>query len=256
MKKLTNILAVFGLVTVIHAQNLLTNGSFELPVVATGSATNFSGAFSIPGWTGYATGNGISSSAGIVNGGVLGPFPLDGDQTFTPDGGNPPPGSYIQQTFSTTVGKSYLVTYGLYRYNDQTGSNLLMEAQIFDQNTNVLLSVYSRATGAWTYASEKFTATTTNSTLRFTDVSSSGLNTDTSIDNVSVVEIDPMPQVTVTTVKAIKVEGTVGVTYAIQVSNDYSNWTTVDTIILNKSPFLWIDQNTSDQAAYYKVVTP
>lgn len=131
-----------------------------------------------------------------------------------------------------------------------------MEAQIFDQNTNVLLYTYSRPTGAWTYVSEKFTATTTNSTLRFTDVSQSGLNTDITLDDVSVIEINPMPQVTVKMVKAIEVQGTVGATYAVQSSNDYSNWTTIDTIVLNKSPFLWIDQNVNDKALYYKAVTP
>lgn len=49
------------------AENVISNGSFETPVV-TPPHLNFSGSFTFGGWTGYSTGNGTTGMCGIVSG--------------------------------------------------------------------------------------------------------------------------------------------------------------------------------------------
>jgi hypothetical protein len=181
---------MFGLLSISsgNAENLIVNGSFENPII-TGNELNFSGAFSIPGWSGYSTGNGTTSSSGIINA-TVGPPPLDGSQDFSFNGGNPPAGSYIEQSFATTEYQQYSLTFSLYRFNDQT-SAVQLNAGLIDPSANTILNLTAvpQANAGWTTFTEQFTSDAASLTLKFTDTSPSNPNTDLIIDAVSIVAV-------------------------------------------------------------------
>ena len=170
----------------------LINGSFEEPFVA--SNLNFTGAFSFNGWSAFSTGTGGDGNAGIVFGTDYGLTPFDGNQHFSFNGGNPPPGSYIEQTFSTVPGVSYTVAFGIGRNSafldpQQSLAALELISQVFNQTGDLLnfLPAQPSVSIAYTPTSFSFVANSATSRLRFTDVSASNPNTDLFIDSVSVV---------------------------------------------------------------------
>ncbi|MDB6121837.1 MAG: hypothetical protein JWQ71_830 [Pedosphaera sp.] len=52
----------------------------------------------------------------------------------------------------------------------------------------------------------------------------------------------------------LQITGTVGRTYQIQSSPNTSSWTNTATILLNSSPYLWIDQNPIQGNKYYRAL--
>jgi len=56
------------------------------------------------------------------------------------------------------------------------------------------------------------------------------------------------------TFPGITISGIVGRTYQIQSSSDMVTWTTQTTILLNSSPYLWIDQNLVRGNKYYRAL--
>ncbi len=52
----------------------------------------------------------------------------------------------------------------------------------------------------------------------------------------------------------LTITGTAGGTYEIQTSPDMTTWTTVATILLNSSPFLWVDQSGVIGTNFYRAV--
>jgi len=52
----------------------------------------------------------------------------------------------------------------------------------------------------------------------------------------------------------LQIAGTVGRTYQIQSSPDMSNWTTRATLLLNSSPYLWVDQNAVSGKRFYRAM--
>ena len=107
MRKVATLLSVLFLFTALDAHaNLITNGSFETPLVPVGGFTNFgSGSTLITGWTV------VGPEVSIVNGTFTQSgfsFPAeDGNQwlDLTGDGSNSLEG--VQQTVSTTPGTHY-----------------------------------------------------------------------------------------------------------------------------------------------------
>lgn len=173
-----------------RAQNLLVNGSFEEPAVT--SNLNFQGAFSFPGWSGFSTGSGPGGgNAGIVPGVNFGLAPYDGNQAFSFNGNNPPPGTYIEQTFQTSPGLEYSVTLAVGRNNGFPSQALELFSQVFDSTGNQLASLTSAppSTVGYSPVSFSFVADSDSSRLRFTDVSGSNPNTDLFIDAVAVSEV-------------------------------------------------------------------
>jgi len=53
------------------------------------------------------------------------------------------------------------------------------------------------------------------------------------------------------TYPGLKIIGTVGRTYQIQTSPDLNTWTTKTTVLLNSSPYLWIDQDAAAGKQFY-----
>ena len=172
--------------------NLLINGSFEDPLVS--YQDNLTGSFSFPGWTGFSTGSGGDGNAGIVAGVQYGLAPYDGNQLFSFNGNNPPAGTYIEQSFATTLGSEYTVAFAVGRdggYPDQT---LTLESQIFGSSGQIAVQISQPPSSiGWSLESFTFIADSGLSTLQFTDISGSNPNTDLELDAVSVTAVVPEP---------------------------------------------------------------
>lgn len=135
------------------AVNLITNGSFENPVVSAPFSTVVAGSPTITGWTVAGT------SVDIVS------------QTFNPtyparDGvqcidlaGSPGPGR-ISQSFATVVNQQYIFGWS----GSSNGSSQTMEVFL---NGNLLFSFNVPSQGTWTDYSWTFTATSTTSSIGF-----------------------------------------------------------------------------------------
>ncbi len=56
------------------------------------------------------------------------------------------------------------------------------------------------------------------------------------------------------TYAGLQIIGTVGRTYQVQTSPDMNTWTTQATLLLNSSPFLWIDQTPINGNKFYRAL--
>jgi hypothetical protein len=74
------------------------------------------------------------------------------------------------------------------------------------------------------------------------------------------ITFNPQPQVVsganlnIGTYAGVTITGAVGRTYQIQSSPDLNTWTTVATVLLTSSPYLWIDQNPIAGNKFYQAV--
>jgi hypothetical protein len=172
------------------AANLLDNGSFESPSIS--SSWNFTGDFSFAGWSGFSTGSGNGGgNAGITFGTDFGLSPADGNQAFSFNGDNPPAGSFLEQTFTTTPGLEYQVTFAVGRNNGFSDQMLGLRSDIFDGSDALLFSENFQPPATVSFATELFSffAASTTCRIRFTDISGPNPNTDVFLDAVSVVQV-------------------------------------------------------------------
>lgn len=56
------------------------------------------------------------------------------------------------------------------------------------------------------------------------------------------------------TFPGLQITGVIGRTYQIQSSPNLNTWTTVGTVLLNSSPYVWVDQNPVSGSKYYRAV--
>lgn len=83
---------------------------------------------------------------------------------------------------------------------------------------------------------------------------------DTGNNRIRNITFNPQPQVLppasllLNTYPGLQINGVIGRTYQIQTSPDLNNWTTTATLLLNSSPYLWIDQNPVSGSKYYRAV--
>jgi hypothetical protein len=83
---------------------------------------------------------------------------------------------------------------------------------------------------------------------------------DSSNQRIRQISFNPQPQVVtganlgIGTFAGVTINGAVGRTYQIQSSPDLNTWTTRATILLNASPYLWIDQNPIAGNKFYRAV--
>ena len=147
-----------------------TNGSFESPALAAGGTTALAaGSTALTGWT---VGNGGIVS--LVNGAFYGASPVDGVQQVTFNSGDGPTGGSIFQTFSTTVGRTYSVSFNVGRLGTGDGTMSLV-ARVTSGESFLLGTLNAIAPGSPGYGPAQnfsFTATTSSSRLTFTDTSS------------------------------------------------------------------------------------
>ncbi len=172
--------------------NLIINGNFEDPQV--NSEDNFTGSFSFPGWTGFSTGSGGDGNAGIDAGVNYGLTPYDSTQLFSFNGGNPPPGTYIEQSFATTPGSEYSVSFAVGRNNGFPDQILTLESQVFGASGQLALQISTPPSSiGWALENFTFVADSDLANLQFTDISGSNPNTDMDLDAVSVTAVVPEP---------------------------------------------------------------
>lgn len=174
--------------------NLLVNGSFELPVlssnvVVTGGDTN------ILGWSITGT-----SPMFFETGTNQGLAPRDGLQVVSFNISDSPPGNTLAQTFVTTQGQAYSVTYYVSRGGGGAGTVRLRAAVTSATGATLAMTDSTApATVGWSPVQTMFfVATTTASTLTFLDNSLVTASVDAFLDDVTVAPAPPgVPIITV-----------------------------------------------------------
>lgn len=161
-------------------------------------------------WT--TTGNLTYSLEGIFPG-------TDGDRCAVFNNGQRPPNGVLTQQFTTNVGETYTLDFnvGVYAFNTQQQRlNVTVEsggATLLDNTTTVTGG--GGGTTRWTSRQFQFTASSSVTTIRFTDVSTATDSLDLLLDNVKVVgqrwnlnvEDDPAYVFTSTTVSPPDLNG-------------------------------------------------
>lgn len=166
--------------------SLITNGSFELPDVTTGTPGDSGANPTIPGWTlDLTSGDDIRVFDGDFFGG--GVVAQDGDQYlgFTSFGGTD--GGILSQSFATQIGKTYTVSFWANNASFEPSTHRLDVT--VDTTVPTTLAALPSASNEWQFFSFTFDATAVLSTLSFESVIVSGdsSGTDILLDNVSVV---------------------------------------------------------------------
>jgi len=162
-----------------------TNGSFELPLVATNSIRYFNNGDS--GLTGWSVG-GIQGTVSLVNGFVPQTIgPADGAQWLILNAGMNPTGNGISQTFDTQTGRTYSVSFRVGKVGVAPG-NMEVTATVTGDGGIVLgtLAATQSTTGWGPSRAFTFTATSATSVLTLVDTSSTTIDTDAALDNVTV----------------------------------------------------------------------
>jgi choice-of-anchor C domain-containing protein len=140
--------------------SLIINGGFEAPALSNGAVATFT---SIPGWT-------INGNIDVLNNLWA---PAEGQQVIDLVG-NTGPGTYIQQSFATTPGQIYNLTFEYANNVDTTDAtaNVLLTgaSSLLNQNFSHSGSIASNMN--WTLFSTEFTADASSTTLRFTHITS------------------------------------------------------------------------------------
>lgn len=67
-------------------------------------------------------------------------------------------------------------------------------------------------------------------------------------------QVVPPANLQLNTYAGIQITGTIGRTYEIQESPDLQTWNTAATVLLNSSPYLWLDQRPASGKQYYRAV--
>lgn len=85
-----------------------------------------------------------------------------------------------------------------------------------------------------------------------TYVADSGNQRIRSITNNPVPQIVDAGNLSVSNYPGVKITGVIGRTYQIQTSTNMVNWTVSNTLVLNSSPYLWIDQEPDANRKFYR----
>lgn len=165
------------------------NGSFELPSIAVNTVVP-NGSAAITGWT--VSGAGQLS---LVTGVSLGLPALDGSQKIEFNAANSAPGYTIAQTFLTTPGESYAVSFNVGRGPANVAGAMSVQGTVTSTSGQPLGTLDGVAPSSGWSAPHSFTfvATTTASTLTFLDTSLTTSGVDVYLDNVVVRQLGATP---------------------------------------------------------------
>lgn len=178
----------------VAAQNLITNGSFETPIVPAGSFTDFpSGSTLITGWTVFGPAGGVSivsgsfSQSGVTTPAQSGAQLLD----LTGNGTNSTEG--VQQTVATIPGHQYQLTYFI--GNNSSGSffgitstvNVLINGVQVFSDTNSAVNLTSLT---WQQFTHTFVASTASTTIGFQNADPPA-DSANGLDNVVLTDLTP-----------------------------------------------------------------
>ena len=181
--------------------NVITNGSFESPLVPAGGWTDYaSGSTAIPGWTVVGAAGGVSIVSG-TDVQLCCAFPAeDGAQylDLTGDGTNAVEG--VEQTFSTTIGTNYTLTFWVGNVDNPsagfgTASTVNVKlgglnGTLLDSVTN---SVNNSTTQTWQMFTTSFTASGSTTAVDFLNGDPGNDNTN-GLDNVSINSTSAVPE--------------------------------------------------------------
>ncbi|HXZ12499.1 MAG TPA: choice-of-anchor L domain-containing protein [Candidatus Sulfotelmatobacter sp.] len=169
--------------------NLITNGSFETPVIPPGTFSNFgSGSDGITGWTVVGAAGGVSIVSGTFSqDGIT--FPAeDGVQwvDLTGDGTNAVEG--VEQTVATTAGTNYVLTFWVGNANGGIfGPTSTVNVKLGGINGTLLGTATNSMSvpglQVWQQFTMTFTASGTSTTIDFLN-GSAATNNNTGLDNV------------------------------------------------------------------------
>jgi len=173
---------------------LLTNEGFETPVLTSNTSSdlrdingNTALASSFTGWTvEAATGTPTISLVNGDPGSLLGLTPVEGSQYLSFNGAGGQAGGKIWQSFTTSIGQEYTVSYSVGRSGlGGGGDTVSLEAKV--NNAGNTTQNTSKSELSWTSQSFTFTASATSTILSFVDVSTAALaNYDLALDGVSI----------------------------------------------------------------------
>jgi hypothetical protein len=198
MKSLiVSLMAVVGLLTVapLASANLLTNGSFETPIVSATGFTNFSvGSVSLTDWTVFGPANKDVSIVGgsFSQNGVS--FPAqNGIQWLDLTGFDSNSTEGVSQAVATTTGDQYQLSYFI---GNTTGGGIFGSTSTVDVLLNGSLAfadtnaTSSPTTQNWEQFSHTFIAGGASTTIGFRNADPAGDN-DNGLDNVVLIDLGP-----------------------------------------------------------------
>lgn len=146
---------------------------------------------------------------------------------------------------------------------DNAGNILLVNGNAIEKltvTTNVVIYAGTSAFSSGTYTNGA------GNLARFNNPSSECFSqgsifiSDTGNNRIRQISFNAQPQVVtganlgIGTYAGVTIRGAVGRTYQIQSSPDLSTWTTVATVLLPSSPYLWIDQNPIAGNKFYQAI--
>lgn len=171
------------IVTPVQAANLIQNGSFETATIDPGASFIglYAGSTAITGWT--------VSQGTIDYKGTLWQA-SEGSRSLDLSGGND---GGIQQTFNTTVGETYRVTFDLAgnTFTSPTIKDMRVSAGGSSADFSFDTTGKSNSNMGWLSKSWDFTANSTTTTLEFISLSNSFAGP--VLDNVSVIALSSPP---------------------------------------------------------------
>ncbi|CCI07387.1 conserved hypothetical protein [Microcystis aeruginosa PCC 7941] len=172
------------IVTPVQAANLIQNGSFETATVNPNPGDFIrldAGSTAITGWT---------VSQGTID--YIGTYwqASEGSRNLDLSGAN---AGGIQQTFNTTVGETYRVTFDLAGNTDYSPTIKEMRVSAGGNSADFSFDITGKSTTnmGWLSKSWDFTANSTTTTLEFISLTNSFDGP--ALDNVSVIALSPPP---------------------------------------------------------------
>jgi hypothetical protein len=191
MKTLIKTVSTFLAIFVINTAqaNLISNGSFEQPDVASNSMQYFTSS-EVLGWDGrvieiWDNHTNFAAQEGDQYAELNAHF--EDGSAFT-----------LMQSFTTTKGSLYDLSFA---YSARFSSDEAFQVDVFSGQTNVFSQLIDDHTKrSWSIFSSSFTALATNSVLKFTAITPSSATTGNFLDNIAVFESADARQVSANTV--------------------------------------------------------